>query len=439
MQSKPLNLTQIVLAASIGNALEWFNQGLFAIFAYYIAKNFFPTADETVSMLLAFGSVGISYLIRPVGAVLIGSYADKHGRKPALLLTVGLMMFGTLIIAVIPTYAKIGIAAPIGIFVGQLFQGLSAGGEFGAATAILSEQAPDHRGFLASWQFATQGFATLLSACFGFALARLLPADELAAWGWRVPFYFGLLIAPAALYLRRFLEDGADFTEGSRTQTPVRDVFAKQKLMLLTAIGALTVSTAVSFALQYIPTFAIRELKLNAATGFGAAVLAGAILTFVTPFAGYLSDRIGRLKQMSFVAAAFLFTTYPAFSYVVSHVSVAALFMLVGWLALLKSVYFGALPALMAELFPVSTRATGMSLSYNVGVTVFGGFTPAISIWLLSVTGDKTAPSFYLMFAALVSLGALASASRVISTRGAVDWPLEGERLDPSFGETKRT
>ncbi|SAL79744.1 transporter protein [Caballeronia terrestris] len=413
MQKKPLSLTQIVVATSAGNALEWFDIAIYAFFAVYIAKHFFPTVNETASMLLTFGSFGASYLIRPLGGMVLGAYADKHGRKAALLLTVGLMMVGTAIIAVIPTYATIGLAAPIGVFVARLIQGFSAGGEFGASTAMLIEHAPHRRGLLASWQFATQGLATLMASIFGYALAKFMPPAELSAWGWRIPFYFGLLIGPVGLYLRRFLEDAPDFTEARHTTTPIRDVFSKQKVMLLVSIGALTVSTAVNYMLQYVPTFAIRELHLDPSTGFAASILAGAILTVVTPFAGYLSDRIGRMKQMSLTALLFLVTGYPAFSYVVSHVTVGGLFVLVGWLALLKAIYFGALPALMSEIFPVSTRATGMSIGYNIGVTVFGGFTPAIIIWLLSVTGSNAAPSFYLMLTAVISLAALASVSRM--------------------------
>lgn len=409
---KPLSLTQIVLATSVGNALEWFDIAIYAFFAVHIAKNFFPTANETASMLLTFGSFGASYLVRPIGGMVLGAYADKRGRKAALMMSVGLMMIGTAIIAVIPPHASIGLLAPAGVFIARLIQGFSAGGEFGASTAMLIEHAPERRGLLASWQFTTQGLATLLASTFGFALAKLMPASELSAWGWRMPFFFGLLIGPAGLYLRRFLEDAADYTEAEHTATPVRDVLTRQKALLLTSIGALTVSTAVNYLLQYMPTFAIRELHLDASTGFAASIVAGLMLTLVTPFAGHLSDKIGRVKQMSTAALLLFVTGYPAFAYVVSHVSVAALFGLVAWLALLKAVYFGALPALMSEIFPTSTRVTGISISYNIGVTVFGGFTPAIVIWLSSATGSKAAPSFYMMFTAVISLAALAAVSR---------------------------
>lgn len=410
---KPLSLTQIVIATSAGNALEWFDIAIYGFFAIYIGKHFFPTTNPTASLLLTFGTFGASYLVRPIGGVVLGAYADKHGRKAALMMSVTLMMIGTAIIALIPTYASIGLAAPIGVFAARLVQGFSAGGEFGASTAMLIEHAPHRRGFLASWQFATQGLSTLMAATCGFALARWLPHGALESWGWRVPFFFGLLIGPLGLYLRRFLEDAPDFTEAVHTQTPVRDVFTAQKRMVLVATGALAVSTSVNYLLQYLPTFAIRELHLPASTSFAATMLGGAILTCVTPFAGHLSDRIGRLTQMTTVGLLFLATTYPAFSFTLAHLSTLTLFALVAWLALLKSIYFGALPALMSEIFPAATRSTGMSVAYNIGVTVFGGFTPAVVTWLISATANRSAPSFYLMVTATVSLAALASASRV--------------------------
>ncbi|WP_233884707.1 MFS transporter [Paraburkholderia flagellata] len=410
---QPVSLARLVIATSAGNALEWFDIAIYGFFAVYIGKHFFPAVNETVSMLLTFGTFGASYLVRPLGGAVLGAYADRSGRKAALMLSVSLMMVGTAIIALIPGYETIGVAAPLAVFAARLIQGFSAGGEFGASTAMLIEHAPHRRGFLASWQFATQGLATLLAASFGYSLARLMTPADLAAWGWRLPFFFGLLIGPVGLYLRRFIEDAEDFKRAARTETPVREVLGQQKRLVLTAIGLMTVSTSVNYLLQYIPTFAIRQLHLPAATGFAATMAGGVILTVVTPFAGHLSDRIGRRMQMTCVALLFLASAYPGFVWATSHASPVPLFVLIAWLALLKSIYFGALPALMAELFPAATRATGMSIGYNIGVTVFGGFTPAIVTWMLSATGDKSAPSYWLIATAMISLSALAYVSRM--------------------------
>lgn len=410
---KPLSLTKIVVATSAGNALEWFDIAIYAFFALYIGKNFFPATSEASSMLLTLGTFGASYLVRPLGGVFLGAYADFRGRRAALMVTVTLMMVGTGLIAFMPTYASIGMAAPIGVFVARLIQGFSAGGEFGASTAMLIEHAPHRRGFLASWQFATQGLSSLAAATLGFTLARVMSVEDLASWGWRIPFYLGLLIGPLGLYLRRFLEDGEAFKEAAHTETPVRDAFYRQKMLLLMAAGAVAVSTSVNYVLTYLPTFASAEFHFPATTGFAATMIGSVILTCVTPLAGLLSDRIGRVKQMAVVGLLFLVTTYPAFSYVVGNMSMVSLSALVAWLAILKSIYFGALPALMSDLFPVSTRSTGMSIAYNLGVVVFGGFTPAIVTWLISATGNRAAPSFWLTATAMISLAALASVSHV--------------------------
>ncbi|MBB2980853.1 MULTISPECIES: MFS transporter [Paraburkholderia] len=407
------SLMQLVVATSVGNALEWFDIAIYGFFAVFIGKHFFPAANETASLLLTFGAFGASYLVRPLGGMVLGAYADKRGRKAALMLSVSLMMLGTAIIALVPDYASIGVAAPLLVLAARLVQGFSAGGEFGASTALLIEHAPHRRGFIASWQFATQGLATLLAASFGFGLAKTMAPADLAAWGWRLPFFFGLLIGPVGLYLRRFLQDAEDFTQAEHSTSPVRAVLAQQKRLVLTAIGLLTVSTAVNYLLQYVPTFAIRELHLPATTGFAATMLGGVILTVVTPFAGHVSDRIGRRRQMTWIALLFAVSAYPGFVWATSSGSAFALYVLIAWLALLKSIYFGALPALMAEIFPAATRATGMAIGYNVGVTVFGGFTPAIVTWLLGATGDKSAPGYYLILTAIISLGALAWVSRV--------------------------
>lgn len=427
--TQPVSLVKVVMATSVGNALEWFDIAIYGFFAVYIARNFFPSNSDTASMLLTFGTFGASYLIRPIGGMVIGAYADKHGRKAALTLSVAFMMLGTALIALMPNYAHIGVLAPIGIFLARLIQGFSAGGEFGPSTALLIEHAPHRRGFLASWQFATQGVATLMAAAFGFGLATYMTPADLSAWGWRVPFFFGLLIGPVGLYLRAVLEDAPEFTESTRNEAPLREVLSQQKRLVLISIGALTVSTAVNYLLQYIPTFAIRELHLTSATGFAATMVGGAILSIVTPFAGHLSDRIGRRKQMTVVAVLLALTAYPAFRFAVEHASLLTLFALVAWLAVLKSIYFGALPALMSEIFPVETRATGMSIGYNIGVTVFGGFTPVIVIALVGMTHDKSAPGLYVIMTAIISLAALAASGSAHAA---------GRRMSPVAGAAVR-
>src|SRR3569833_1774608 len=190
------NSWRAVIAASIGNALEWFDLVVYGFFAVVIAKLFFPAGNDTVSLLLTLGTFGVSCFMRPLGAIVIGAYADRAGRMAVFSLSILLMMGGTLIIAILPTYRSIGIAAPVILVIARLMQGFSAGGEFGSATAFLAEHVPGRRGFFASWQVASQGLTTLLAAGFGVALTGNLTPDQMASWGWRVPFFFGLLIGP---------------------------------------------------------------------------------------------------------------------------------------------------------------------------------------------------------------------------------------------------
>ncbi len=201
------NVVKLVVATSLGNALEWFDISVYAYFAVYLSKAFFPASDPTTSLLLTFGTFGLTFLARPIGGVLLGAYADRHGRKASLLLSIAMMTFGTLAVACMPTFDKIGVLAPLLVIVARLVQGFSAGGEFGSSTAFLVEHMPGRRGFVASWQFASQGMSSLLGSGFGALLSSTLSEAELQTWGWRIPFLFGVLIGPVGLYIRSKIED----------------------------------------------------------------------------------------------------------------------------------------------------------------------------------------------------------------------------------------
>ena len=409
-QSKKTSFYLTIFAATIGNALEWFDILIYGFFATTIAKTFFPVSSPAVSLLVTLGTFGISYLVRPIGALALGSYADRHGRKASMLVSIMLMMVGTLTIAVMPGYASIGMAAPIAVLAARLLQGFSAGGEFGSTTAFLVEQAPHRSGFMASFQFASQGLRYLLAAAFGAVLTSTLDTASMESWGWRVPFFFGILIGPIGLYLRRQMKEEHDLHNLGKSpvaRTPVRTVFAQQKLRMLLSIGVLAVSTGTSYVILYIPTYAVKQLHMPASFGFTATVLTGAILMFVPPFIGLLSDRVGRIRLMAASGVIFTLSIYQVFAALIRHPSLGALMAMMAWIGLLKAVYFGALPALMADAFPKETRATGMAVSYNIGVTVFGGFAPLIVDSLIQLTGNKLSPALYLAFLGALSLVAL--------------------------------
>ncbi|WP_213780663.1 MFS transporter [Caballeronia sp. dw_276] len=401
-----------VVAASIGNALEWFDLVVYGFFAVVISKLFFPAGNDSVSILLTLGTFGVSFFMRPLGAIVLGAYADKAGRKAALTLSILLMMVGTLIIAVLPTYSTIGIAAPLILVLARLMQGFSAGGEFGSATAFLAEHVPGRRGFFASWQVASQGLTTLLAAIFGVVLTGNLSPEQMNSWGWRMPFFFGLLIGPVAYYIRTRLDETPEFLSAVTTETPLRDTFASNKERLLIAIGTVVLGTVATYLVLFMPTYSIRQLGLAPSVAFTAILLTGAIQMVLSPLVGHLSDTQGRTRIMLISAVLLLVLIYPLFSWLVAHPTFGNLLIVQAVLGVLMTGYFAALPGLLSEMFPVATRTTGMSLAYNIAVTVFGGFGPFIITWLIASTGSKAAPSFYMIFAAVISLVALMAARK---------------------------
>lgn len=393
-----------VISSSIGNALEWFDILIYSAFAVTIAKLFFPTENQTVSLLITFATFGVSFFMRPLGAVILGAYSDRVGRKAALTLSILLMMIGTLTIAVMPTYASIGLWAPAGIVVARLIQGFSAGGEFGSSTAFLVEHAPHRRGFFSSWQVASQGLSLVLAAAFGAILASQLSTAQLEGWGWRLPFLFGLLIGPAGYYIRRHLDESPEFSEAGATSTPLRDIMTHQKERLLIATGSVIMATVSVYLVIYMPTYAVKQLGMTSAASFSATILAGIIMMFFSPLIGQLSDKYGRTPFMLASSVLFVLLTYPLFAYLSVNPSFLNLLLVQGIIGLLMTMYFASMPALLSDIFPVQTRGTGMSLSYNIAVMIFGGFAGMTITWLIAVTENKLAVTFYVIAGALLSV-----------------------------------
>ena len=405
------------LAASVGNALEWFDFLIYGYFAVTISKVFFPTGNESLSLLVTLGTFGLAYLVRPFGAIVIGAYADRAGRKSALMLSILLMMIGTTIMAVIPSYAAIGIAAPIMVLLARLLQGFSVGGEFGSSTAFLVEHSENRKGFMASWQWASQGVTALVASAFGVVLTSTLTQDQLLDWGWRVPFFFGLLIGPVGLYIRSRMAETPEFAATEPAKAPILTLLAEQPVAVLIAIGASIISNSSNYLILYIPTYAISQLHLPQSTGYIATLVGAIILGSVSLVAGHWSDKIGRTRIMLAMTVLFLVTSYPIFAAMVAYPSLATAILAAGWLSLVKAGYSGVLPSLLSELFPTETRAIGMSFSYSVSVTIFGGFAPFVATWLITQTGDKLSPSFYLMATAVLSMIAIIAAGRRLPAR----------------------
>lgn len=408
------NLRRVIVAATIGNVLEWFDFLVYGFFAVTIAQVFFPASDPTVSLLVTFGAFALSYLARPLGALFIGNYSDRAGRKAGLTLSIGLMMIGTALMVITPGYATIGIAAPVIITIARVLQGFSVGGEFGSSVTFLVEHAGERKGFSASWQWATTGMVSVIVSLFGLALTTLLSHEQLLDWGWRVPYVFGLLVGPVGLYIRSRIAETADFLAAEKPHAmPIGDLLRRHPVSLLLALGASVVSNASYYLLLYIPTYGVKTLHLPAYTGFAATLLGGIILAVFSVAAGYWSDRIASRPRIMLIAGwLFLLAAYPCFWLMDAHPSLATAMFAVGLLNLIKAGYSGVLPSVMSEQFPVETRAVGVAFSYSISVTIFGGFAPFAATWLIAHTGDPLSPSYYLMAAALLSIIALMAIQR---------------------------
>ena len=406
--SQPPSLRRMIVAATIGNVLEWFDFVVYGFFAVTIAQVFFPAGDPTVSLLITFSAFGLAYFVRPLGAIVIGGFTDRAGRKAGLLLSIALMMIGTTLMAVTPGYATIGIAAPIIITLSRLLQGFSVGGEFGSAVSFLAEHGGGRRGFAASWQFATGGMITVLASLFGLTLTTLLTHEQLVNWGWRIPYVFGMLVGPAGLYIRAKVVETPEFVEAELPPTvPISDLLRRHPLTVLLGLGISIISNSSFYILAYIPTYGEKTLHLPASTGFTATLVGGAILAIGCPLFGHWSDRISRPLLMVIACWLFVLTSYPSFWLMAAWPSLAACIIAVGWLQLVKAGYSGVLPSLLSEQFPVEVRAIGVSFGFSTAVSIFGGLAPLVATWLIAQTGDPLSPSYYLIFTALLSLVAL--------------------------------
>jgi len=393
-----------VVSSSIGAALEWFDIIVYATFATTIAKVFYPDSDPTFALILTFSTFAISYLIRPLGGMVLGSYADRKGRKKALTLTLGLMMLGTLIMAVAPPFEKVGVAGALIILLSRLIQGFSAGGEFGTATAFLIETAPHKKAYYSSWQVASQGASMMLASAFGYFLTTGLSAQDLQSWGWRVPFFVGLLIGPVGLYIRARLEETEEFTSAAKEKFPLGTLFKEHYGRLLAGVGVIGVATISVYLILFMPTFAVNNLGIPGDAAFLGGIAAGVITLCGVPLVGHLADRVGPAKVMTYAALAAFILAYPMFKLMTSTPSIVVMVVVIAILGVIMSFYFGPMPALLSGLFPASIRGSGLSVTYNVGVTLLGGIAPLVLTWLLKATGSLDAPSIYYMVIAVISL-----------------------------------
>ena len=411
-----------VIRVAAGNFLEMYDFIIYGYYATYIARTFFPADNEFVSLMAAFLAYGAGFLIRPIGAVVLGSYTDRVGRRAGLILSLSLMAVGTASIAFTPGYETIGILAPIIIVLGRLVQGFSAGVEIGGCSIYLAEIAtPGNRGFYTSWQSGSQQVAVMLSAILGVALTSVLTTDQMTAWGWRVPLFIGCAIIPVVFWLRRTLPETEAFIH-SKPPTETREVLrilgANWQIVAIGVMMSILTTTTFYTITVYTPTFGTRALGLQPVEAMIVTLCAGLSNFIWLPLGGALSDRFGRRPQLFIVPIVALLTAYAAMSWLVEAPSFTKLLLVVLWFSAIFGLYNGAMIPLLAEIMPPKVRTTGFALAFVTATAIFGGFTPTINTALIELTGNLAAPALWVSLAAAVSLTGALLSRRLSTTPG---------------------
>lgn len=397
-----------ILRATSGNFLEQFDFFLFGFYAAAIGKAFFPSSNETASLLNTFGVFWLGALMRPVGAIVLGAYIDRIGRRQGLIVTLGIMAIGTVVIAFCPSYATIGIAAPVIVLIGRLLQGFSAGVELGGVSVYLAEiSTPGNRGFYTSFQSSSQQVAIFVASILGYLLSEVMPADTVAAWGWRIPFFVGCLIIPLIFFLRRTLEETPAFL-AMKKHPSANEVFASAlanwRIVILGMMIAILTTTTFYFVTVYTPTFGKTVLKLSTQDALLVTLLV-AVTNFIwNPVGGALSDRIGRKPVLLGIATLSLLTAYPALSWLVAAPTFGKLLAVEMMFSFYFGMYSGTMLGALVEIVPAHVRTTCFSLAFALAAALFGTFTPFASTLLIEHTGNKAAPGAWLMFAAALGI-----------------------------------
>jgi MFS family permease len=397
-----------VIRVSSGNFLEMYDFMVFGYYAAAIGRTFFPSGNAYLSLMLSLMTFGAGFLMRPLGAIVLGAYTDRHGRRAGLLLTLALMSVGIFSIACMPGYESVGVVAPLLVLMGRLLQGFSAGMELGGVSVYLSEIAtPGHKGFYVSWQSGSQQVAVMCAALVGVMLNSALPPAKMELWGWRVPLLLGCLIVPLLFRLRRSLQETDEFVARKHrpgTSEIFRSLLAHWRIVV---VGVLMVTmTTVSFYMitAYTPTFGNSVLQLSSVESLIVTLCVGASNLFWLPVMGALSDRIGRRPLLFACTALMLLTAYPVMLWLVRDPTFWRLLTVELWLSFLYGSYNGAMVVYLTEIMPVEVRTTGFALAYSLATAVFGGFTPAISTYLIHVTGNRAVPGLWVSFAAACGL-----------------------------------
>ncbi len=398
-----------IFSVASGNFLEMYDFAAYGFYAAFIAKIFFPAENEFISIMQSFLAFGMGFLMRPIGAIVLGSYMDKHGRKKGLVLTLGLMALGTLTIACCPSYESIGILAPGIIIIGRLLQGFSAGAELGGVSVYLSEIAPKNlRGFYVSFQSGSQQIATIAAGALGVILYYYVGDAIMEVWGWRIPFIIGCLIVPFIFILRRAIDESPEFQSRVKHapktfKAVMGNVVENWHIILLGVMFVMMTTVTFYFITAYTPTFANKVLHFTKLESFYITALVGFSNAIWLPLSGYLSDKIGRKPILLTMTLISCLSAYPALRFLTNDVTLTNLIIVELWLSFIFGAYNGAMTVSLSEIMPKNVKALGFSFSYSCTVAFFGGFTPAVATYLIEKTGDPASPAFWLTFAASCS------------------------------------
>lgn len=410
---KNASLFKSILSGCMGNVLEWYDYGLYGYFAVVISAEFFTSDDPIVGLLMSFMVFGIGFIVRPIGGLIFGAYADKHGRVKSLTATIMAIGICTMLMGLLPTYAQVGILAPILLVVLRLLQGLATGGEFGSALTFISEfNNGKNTSFLVSWQPFSVGVGMLLGSVTGLICTMIFPQETLYAWGWRIPFIIGILVAFYGVYLRKSVPESPEFERMKQQKasqeedhTPVKVLFKQHWVAMVTNIGLLA-GTSVSYYLlvTYLPTYIKEFVGGSMLDGFIVNTAVVAVYLILCPFAGMFADKFGRRRSVIIACLGFIVLAYPVFWAVVNGNAIMIMICALACLLPFQSLNAVAVATAASEVYPTESRNSGVGLAYNLAAAVFGGMAPAIATAIIGATGSATSLAFFIIAADVISV-----------------------------------
>lgn len=397
------SMAKAVLAGSVGNALEWFDYGIYGYFASIISSEFFASKDPITALMLSFIVFGVGFVMRPIGGLIFGHYADKVGRRAVLTWTIVLMGISTFLVGCIPSYVTIGIWAPIFLTLCRLLQGISTGGEWGSCMSFLAEYAtPYNRGYIVSWSEFSIAVGLLIGSALGTGLSFAMSPEDLSSWGWRIAFWSGILISMFGLYTREHVDETPEFKivkcSNVIHDTPLKEVlchYKKETFLSFSVVIGWTISYWLVMA--YMPTYISKILKFPLTLGFSLNTLLIIVFMIAVPFGGILADKIGRRPVIMYSSLCFVVLSYPLFYLLSTTQSSVVLMSVLLVFAILEAMLCGGATVYMTEIFPTTIQCSAIAIGYNIAVACFGGTAPFISTWLVSVTGSTLSPTYYLI------------------------------------------